>query len=181
MGIPCGLALTRYLQASGPEQNALPVCCRCHGEQGEHALGVSRSLVCAGRRACCPAVLCRAVWLHRGCNVFCAPVQSLNIFNSRLVLATPDTATDGDFARIEGGLGSLQAACSAGSARHQPACFMAEHLQRLLLPQNEFSGAKMNFQGHVGQPFCACLQASWATSTSTTTPATASPAATGSS
>jgi hypothetical protein len=29
--------------------------------------------------------------------------KSLNIFNSRLVLATPDTATDGDFARIEGG------------------------------------------------------------------------------
>ena len=28
--------------------------------------------------------------------------KSLNIFNSRLVLATPDTATDGDFARIEG-------------------------------------------------------------------------------
>lgn len=33
--------------------------------------------------------------------------KSLNIFNSRLVLATPDTATDGDFARIEG------EACSA--------------------------------------------------------------------
>lgn len=31
--------------------------------------------------------------------------KSLNIFNSRLVLATPDTATDGDFARIEGGPG----------------------------------------------------------------------------
>lgn len=29
--------------------------------------------------------------------------KSLNIFNSRLVLATPNTATDGDFARIEGG------------------------------------------------------------------------------
>jgi hypothetical protein len=29
--------------------------------------------------------------------------KSLNVFNSRLVLATPDTATDGDFARIEGG------------------------------------------------------------------------------
>lgn len=28
--------------------------------------------------------------------------KSLNVFNSRLVLATPDTATDGDFARIEG-------------------------------------------------------------------------------
>ena len=28
--------------------------------------------------------------------------KSLNIFNSRLVLATPDTATDGDFGRIEG-------------------------------------------------------------------------------
>jgi aminopeptidase N len=28
--------------------------------------------------------------------------KSLNIFNSRLVLATPDTATDTDFARIEG-------------------------------------------------------------------------------
>ena len=28
--------------------------------------------------------------------------KSLNIFNSRLVLATPDTATDMDFARIEG-------------------------------------------------------------------------------
>lgn len=36
---------------------------------------------------------------------FCAGAmenKSLNIFNSRLVLATPDTATDGDFARIEG-------------------------------------------------------------------------------
>jgi aminopeptidase N len=31
--------------------------------------------------------------------------KSLNIFNSRLVLATPDTATDGDFARIEGVVG----------------------------------------------------------------------------
>ena len=29
--------------------------------------------------------------------------KSLNVFNSRLVLATPDTATDGDFGRIEGG------------------------------------------------------------------------------
>lgn len=28
--------------------------------------------------------------------------KSLNIFNSRLVLATPDTATDFDFNRIEG-------------------------------------------------------------------------------
>ena len=31
--------------------------------------------------------------------------KSLNLFNSRLVLATPDTATDGDFARIEGVVG----------------------------------------------------------------------------
>jgi len=31
--------------------------------------------------------------------------KSLNIFNSRLVLATPDMATDGDFARIEGVVG----------------------------------------------------------------------------
>ncbi|EFN58926.1 hypothetical protein CHLNCDRAFT_19903 [Chlorella variabilis] len=31
--------------------------------------------------------------------------KSLNIFNSRLVLATPDTATDGDFGRIEGVVG----------------------------------------------------------------------------
>ncbi|KAL4441019.1 hypothetical protein ABPG77_010450 [Micractinium sp. CCAP 211/92] len=31
--------------------------------------------------------------------------KSLNIFNSRLVLATPNTATDGDFARIEGVVG----------------------------------------------------------------------------
>lgn len=31
--------------------------------------------------------------------------KSLNVFNSRLVLATPDTATDGDFARIEGVVG----------------------------------------------------------------------------
>lgn len=31
--------------------------------------------------------------------------KSLNIFNSRLILATPDTATDGDFARIEGVVG----------------------------------------------------------------------------
>lgn len=31
--------------------------------------------------------------------------KSLNIFNSRLVLATPDTATDEDFARIEGVVG----------------------------------------------------------------------------
>lgn len=29
--------------------------------------------------------------------------KSLNLFNSRLVLATPDTATDADFGRIEGG------------------------------------------------------------------------------
>lgn len=31
--------------------------------------------------------------------------KSLNVFNSRLVLATPDTATDGDFNRIEGVVG----------------------------------------------------------------------------
>ncbi|PSC69009.1 puromycin-sensitive aminopeptidase isoform X1 [Micractinium conductrix] len=31
--------------------------------------------------------------------------KSLNVFNSRLVLATPDTATDGDFGRIEGVVG----------------------------------------------------------------------------
>ena len=31
--------------------------------------------------------------------------KSLNIFNSRLVLATPESATDGDFARIEGECG----------------------------------------------------------------------------
>ena len=28
--------------------------------------------------------------------------KSLNVFNSRLVLATPDSASDGDFGRIEG-------------------------------------------------------------------------------
>jgi hypothetical protein len=32
----------------------------------------------------------------------CRENKSLNVFNSRLVLATPDTATDGDFGRIEG-------------------------------------------------------------------------------
>jgi aminopeptidase N len=31
--------------------------------------------------------------------------KSLNIFNSRLVLASPETATDGDFARIQGVIG----------------------------------------------------------------------------
>ncbi len=31
--------------------------------------------------------------------------KSLNIFNSRLVLASPETATDMDFARIEGVVG----------------------------------------------------------------------------
>ena len=31
--------------------------------------------------------------------------KSLNIFNSRLVLASPETATDGDYARIEGVVG----------------------------------------------------------------------------
>ena len=31
--------------------------------------------------------------------------KSLNVFNSRLVLATPDSASDGDFARIEGVVG----------------------------------------------------------------------------
>lgn len=31
--------------------------------------------------------------------------KSLNIFNSRLVLASPETATDGDFSRIQGVIG----------------------------------------------------------------------------
>jgi hypothetical protein len=31
--------------------------------------------------------------------------KSLNIFNSRLVLADPDSSTDGDYARIEGVVG----------------------------------------------------------------------------
>ena len=31
--------------------------------------------------------------------------KSLNIFNSRLVLATPDSSSDGDYARIEGVVG----------------------------------------------------------------------------
>ncbi len=31
--------------------------------------------------------------------------KSLNVFNSRLVLASPETATDGDFGRIEGVIG----------------------------------------------------------------------------
>ena len=33
--------------------------------------------------------------------------KSLNVFNSRLVLATPDSASDGDFGRIEGVVGPL--------------------------------------------------------------------------
>ena len=33
--------------------------------------------------------------------------KSLNIFNSRLVLATPDTASDFDFGRIEGVIACL--------------------------------------------------------------------------
>lgn len=31
--------------------------------------------------------------------------KSLNIFNSKLVLATPNTSSDGDYARIEGVVG----------------------------------------------------------------------------
>lgn len=31
--------------------------------------------------------------------------KSLNVFNSRLVLASPDTATDMDYERIEGVVG----------------------------------------------------------------------------
>lgn len=33
------------------------------------------------------------------------PHRSLNIFNSRLVLASPETATDMDYSRIEGVVG----------------------------------------------------------------------------
>ena len=44
--------------------------------------------------------VCCASW--HCCSPGAMENKSLNIFNSRLVLATPDTATDGDFARIEG-------------------------------------------------------------------------------
>jgi aminopeptidase N len=33
--------------------------------------------------------------------------KSLNVFNSRLLLSTPETATDGDFERIQVGLHTM--------------------------------------------------------------------------
>ena len=55
----------------------------------------------------CPS--CPPPWPSRPLEpLTCLPAgamenKSLNVFNSWLVRATPDTATDGDFARIEGG------------------------------------------------------------------------------
>jgi aminopeptidase N len=48
--------------------------------------------------------------------------KSLNVFNSSLVLASPETATDGDYASIEGVIGCGSGCCS-GSGSKDPRHF----------------------------------------------------------
>lgn len=52
------------------------------------------------------------VWIHGTLNTrLPSRFHSLNIFNSRLVLADADTATDVDFERIEGVVGRMSCIC----------------------------------------------------------------------
>ena len=65
--------------------------------------------------------------------------KSLNIFNSRLVLASPETATDGDYARIEGVVGHeyfhnwtgnrVTCRCACKEVGEQPQTVLPRHLQ----------------------------------------------------
>jgi hypothetical protein len=48
--------------------------------------------------------------------------KSLNIFNSRLILATPTTATDADYAAIEVGCASCLMRRSTSSPHGTPSC-----------------------------------------------------------
>ena len=55
---------------------------------------------------CMPVLICRCSWPRIWpCRTGAMENKSLNIFNSRLVLASPDTATDMDYERIEGVVG----------------------------------------------------------------------------
>jgi hypothetical protein len=66
---------------------------RCHRELNSYAVDVSRA-----------QDLFNIVAVD-DFNMGAMENKSLNIFNSRLVLADPDSSTDGDYARIEGVVG----------------------------------------------------------------------------
>ena len=70
--------------------------------------------------------------------------KALNIFNSRLILASPETATDMDYARIEGVVAHGAIACDYGlRCSFLSVCTLTivKCLHRRILPQLDWQQA----------------------------------------